>query len=624
MTNEKEYKLEIDPRILKILSENLYTNIYYVIAELVANAYDADANNVYITISKNELVIEDDGMGMNYEQVKSYLKVGNESRTNEENSLTPKGRRKMGRKGVGKLAALSLAESYKLQTCKNGEMNGFIVTKDIDEFGILEPLNNDTNLFEYKKSEENGTIVKVENIDIEIHKQIETVAKNILKIFPIINSQFRIHIFYNDKNIILEDFNKEILGQLSTLITIGADYKYLFDKFNVESDKFKKHLQAVKSKPFSMKDKVGNSNNYEICVCGWIGTYISTKGRTKTFSDFPDNHISIYANGKMGEFNILPNITTNRMAESYIVGHFHIDIFEKTELPDMSLSNRQGYNTNDIRYIKAMDICKNLLIEALNQYNEYVDHKNSLKKDADIKFKLDKEKKLNEEVVKYNELIKNGILKFLSNNQNSKIIDKDIDSLLEKSKNLIGLKNEVKDNKKKILISHTKNDKIIADIVYDLLLANGFNKEEIIYTNADYQESRMRGGPYGDRIWDYLRDFFVESYVKQGIYVIYLTSENMAKSWGAIVEVGAGWVTRSGEKQHTIVNINSYIPRLPLDTGAVRVDLLRDDQDNIKTDSVTADTLCQTIEEIAQFYGKKNQTRNENLTLINKMLLVKS
>lgn len=139
--------------------------------------------------------------------------------------------------------------------------------------------------------------------------------------------------------------------------------------------------------------------------------------------------------------------------------------------------------------------------------------------------------------MKYNELIKNGILKFLSNNQNSKIIDKDIDSLLEKSKNLIGLKNEVKDNKKKILISHTKNDKIIADIVYDLLLANGFDKEEIIYTNADYQESRMRGGPYGDRIWDYLRDFFVESYVKQGIYVIYLTSENMARSWGLLLRL---------------------------------------------------------------------------------------
>lgn len=45
----KEYQLNVDPRILELLGPNLYTNIYYVLAELVANAYDADAHNVYIT-----------------------------------------------------------------------------------------------------------------------------------------------------------------------------------------------------------------------------------------------------------------------------------------------------------------------------------------------------------------------------------------------------------------------------------------------------------------------------------------------------------------------------------------------------------------------------------------------
>ena len=45
---EKEYKLNIDPRILELLGPSLYTNIYYVLAELIANAYDADAHNVYI------------------------------------------------------------------------------------------------------------------------------------------------------------------------------------------------------------------------------------------------------------------------------------------------------------------------------------------------------------------------------------------------------------------------------------------------------------------------------------------------------------------------------------------------------------------------------------------------
>ena len=44
----KEYTLNVDPRILELLGPNLYTNIYYVLAELIANAYDADAKNVYI------------------------------------------------------------------------------------------------------------------------------------------------------------------------------------------------------------------------------------------------------------------------------------------------------------------------------------------------------------------------------------------------------------------------------------------------------------------------------------------------------------------------------------------------------------------------------------------------
>lgn len=39
----KEYNINVDPRILELLGPNLYTNIYYVLAELIANAYDADA-----------------------------------------------------------------------------------------------------------------------------------------------------------------------------------------------------------------------------------------------------------------------------------------------------------------------------------------------------------------------------------------------------------------------------------------------------------------------------------------------------------------------------------------------------------------------------------------------------
>ena len=51
----KEYKISVNPRILELLGPNLYTNIYYVLAELIANAYDADAHNVYIIANTLDL-----------------------------------------------------------------------------------------------------------------------------------------------------------------------------------------------------------------------------------------------------------------------------------------------------------------------------------------------------------------------------------------------------------------------------------------------------------------------------------------------------------------------------------------------------------------------------------------
>lgn len=64
----KEYNLNVNPRILELLGPNLYTNIYYVLAELIANAYDADAHNVYVISNKDDIRIEDDGHGMSYEK----------------------------------------------------------------------------------------------------------------------------------------------------------------------------------------------------------------------------------------------------------------------------------------------------------------------------------------------------------------------------------------------------------------------------------------------------------------------------------------------------------------------------------------------------------------------------
>src|SRR5690606_38369279 len=148
----KEYQLNVDPRILELLGPNLYTNIYYVLAELIANAYDADAKNVYIIANKDDIRVEDDGHGMSYEagDIKRYLEVAAVSRKSEEESYSrSRQRRKMGRKGVGKLAALSVSADVDVLTVANGEKSGFVLSRVPEAQNMLRPISEDSITFDH-------------------------------------------------------------------------------------------------------------------------------------------------------------------------------------------------------------------------------------------------------------------------------------------------------------------------------------------------------------------------------------------------------------------------------------------------------------------------------------------
>ena len=105
----ENYEIKLDRRVLKQLGSQLYGDTPSVISELVANSYDADARNVWITIDTkgNNVVVEDDGKGMTATDINdSFLNIGYDKRSN--NGYTDLGRKIMGRKGIGKLATFSL------------------------------------------------------------------------------------------------------------------------------------------------------------------------------------------------------------------------------------------------------------------------------------------------------------------------------------------------------------------------------------------------------------------------------------------------------------------------------------------------------------------------------------
>lgn len=624
----KEYKINVDPRILELLGPNLYTNIYYVLAELIANAYDADAKNVYIIANKDDIRVEDDGHGMSYERgdIANYLNIAGVSRIKEGDSFSKSGaRRKMGRKGVGKLAALSVSENVDILTVADGERSGFVLSRHPEEGSNLKAITDSDIKFDHVQG--HGSAIVMRNPQYRLHKTLAAVKRNLLKIFPLINSGFRIHVIRGDESEIIADFDQHVMTELGTLITLGDEFSPLTSL--VPDIHPQKRVELVvpkdkKSIPLVMKDNLGVEHEYSLDVTGWIGTYKTTRGRKAEMSDFPDNFISIFANKKMGEFNILPVVGQNKLNEVYVVGQLHVDLFELTELPDMALSNRQGYKSDDQRYVAVLDYVRNeLLAEILKKREIFTDI-------GKVKKKLQKqdEQKEHEEKLRRNV---NIFRKKASEEAASSLLDlgsglsrEAIEGAITRSINDnspdMGLKSLIDSQKKKILISQTYPDKPFADIIYQMLLYNNVPPEDILYTNCDDEICRV---PEGRGVYDYLREFFVESYSTQKIFVLFVTSENTKVSWGAITEVGASWIS---QVDHKIFNVHPFRPEHPLNDEMQWQSTNREQstKGELWMIPLNADVFCQKIEAVCDALGYKKNTRPDNKAYLGTLIPIRN
>ncbi len=618
--DEKKYELNIDVRILELLGPNLYTNIYYVLAELIANAYDADAHNVYIISNDDKIIVEDDGKGMSYKkgEVTKYLKVAAISRTNETDSKTALDRLKMGRKGVGKLAALSVSEEVHVMTIASGEKSGFVLSRH-PQSEKLQSITDENIHFERIK--DNGTAIVMLNPQYHLHKTPTAIKRNLLKIFPAISEDFKIHIILGDKEDIVDSVDKEIGRELCACILLGDKSSNIQNTFTNEYPDVELLVKnQPKEYPIILKDNQGNEKQYNLIIEGWIGAYKSTRGRKLESSDFPDNFISLYANDKMGEFNILPVVGANRLNESFVVGQLYIDLFELSELPDMALSNRQGYKSDDPRYMKVIEYVKEeLLPNIIAKRVAYA----KAKKDQSEKEKVNKQE---EEERSFRKSV-NDFRKHTSEQVAQTIMGKDVsfseeelrsavEDAINANSNMLGLKPHIDQQKKKLFISHTSRDKEIGDIVYNMLVYNNVPPDDIIYTSCDDEVSRV---PQGMNIYDYLRKFFVDSVSDKKMYVLFITSDNTKTAWGAMVEIGASWITRV---DHKIFNINSFRPEHPLNDEAMWNTIRRAEDGRLSMTNLNCDDFCSKIEQVCDVIGYTHQNRDDNKAKLKTLIVV--
>lgn len=120
--------LRFSHNIIEHLGLKLYQNKpTNVLAELVSNSWDADAENVWIDLltdghgSPNAIVVSDNGSGMGDADLsEKYLVVGQPKRDPKKpDERTPGGRTPMGRKGIGKLAPFGVAKEIDLITVRD-------------------------------------------------------------------------------------------------------------------------------------------------------------------------------------------------------------------------------------------------------------------------------------------------------------------------------------------------------------------------------------------------------------------------------------------------------------------------------------------------------------------------
>src|SRR5260370_411984 len=116
-------QITVDKTIVSLLSKFTYERSFpYALREVVSNAYDADAteDRVNIDLSRDRVVIHDNGTGMTREEFDFYLRIAGQRRGKRE---TPKfGRKRIGQFGVGFLAILPFCESLQItSTTENSE-----------------------------------------------------------------------------------------------------------------------------------------------------------------------------------------------------------------------------------------------------------------------------------------------------------------------------------------------------------------------------------------------------------------------------------------------------------------------------------------------------------------------
>lgn len=141
--------LQTNDRIIASVTDGIYREPWSAFRELVSNAYDADATEVMIDCDYpffNQIKISDNGNGMSLDTVADLLmNIGGSSKRTSRGKalgtvnpkdarLSPKGRKLIGKIGIGLFAVAQLTNQFQIITKRKGENVRTLATVSINTF----------------------------------------------------------------------------------------------------------------------------------------------------------------------------------------------------------------------------------------------------------------------------------------------------------------------------------------------------------------------------------------------------------------------------------------------------------------------------------------------------------
>ena len=356
--NTSPFSFEISLSVLNHLGRNLYRSFSTILGEAISNAWDADAENVWITLDKQRFFVTDDGVGMDAQDFQNkFLRIGYSKR--QESSRSSKGRPYIGRKGIGKLALLSCAKRVTVisrKTDKEEYAGGIIDNSGLDA-AIKDDLGTSKYFLDKYNSEDfsthtmahnHGTIICFDEIQSGIKNTPDFFRKIVAMYFKfsLHDSTFKIHIdgrevSYKDLSDLAE--KTQFLWRINNFADPYVDY-------------VKEHLAVPPV-------EVPGGQDFR----GFIASVKKPRDRTiLTMGETAG--VDLFVNGRVRAKDILKPISAARVTESYLYGQIHYDQLDDDT--DRFTSGREDIVANDEKYSEFSEKMKPLLRKILKEWDQ--------------------------------------------------------------------------------------------------------------------------------------------------------------------------------------------------------------------------------------------------------------